>query len=86
MYATLAHVDGRAISSITNVGYRPTFGSNELLIETHIFDFNEDIYKKRIKVEFVERVRDEQKFDGPDSLIKQIKIDVERVKEILSKK
>ncbi len=68
------------------MGYRPTFGNNELLVETHIFDFNEDIYKKRIKVEFVDRVRDEQKFDGPDSLIKQIKIDVEKVKEILSKK
>ncbi len=86
VYATLAHVDGRALSSITNVGYRPTFGNNELLIETHIFDFNEDIYKKRLKVEFVDRVRDEQKFDGPDSLIEQIKKDIERVKEILSKK
>ena len=85
VYATRAHIDGKAHRSITNVGYRPTFGINELLIETHIFDFKEDIYKKRFKVEFVDRVRDEQKFDGPEALISQIKIDVEKVKEILSK-
>lgn len=86
VYATLAHVEGKVLNSITNVGYRPTFGHNELLIETHIFDFSANIYKKRIKVEFVDRVRDEQKFDGPEALIEQIKKDVERVKEILSTK
>lgn len=85
VYATLANVEGTKHHSITNIGYRPTFGHNELLIETHIFNFSEDIYKKRIKVEFVDRVRDEQKFDGPDALVEQIKKDVERVKEILSK-
>ena len=84
VYATVAHVDDRKIHSITNVGYRPTFGHNELLVETHIFDFNEEIYKKRIKIEFVDRVRDEQKFGGPQALVEQIKKDVERVKVILS--
>lgn len=85
VYATLANVEGSKYQSITNIGYRPTFGHNELLIETHIFDFNEDIYKKRLKVEFVDRVRDEQKFNGPEALVEQIKKDVQRVKEILSK-
>jgi len=84
VYATLAHVGDRKLHSITNVGYQPTFGDNELLIETHIFNFNEDIYKKRIKIEFVDRVRDEQKFDGPEALVEQIKKDVERVNVILS--
>ncbi len=84
VYATLANVNGTKHQSITNIGYRPTFGHNGLLIETHIFDFNEDIYKKRMKVEFVDRVRDEQKFNGPEALVEQIKRDVERVKEILS--
>lgn len=84
VYATLANVDGTKHQSITNIGFRPTFGHNELLIETHIFNFSQDIYKKRIKVEFVDRVRDEQKFDGPDALVDQIKKDVEKVKEILS--
>jgi riboflavin kinase/FMN adenylyltransferase len=85
VYATLAYVEGTKYQSITNIGYRPTFGQNELLIETHIFDFNEEIYKKRIKIEFVDRVRDEQKFNGPDALVEQIKKDVEKVKEILSR-
>ncbi len=84
VYATLANVGGTKHQSITNIGFRPTFGQNELLIETHIFDFNEDIYKKRMKVEFVDRVRDEQKFNGPEALVEQIKKDVEKVKEILS--
>ena len=86
VYATLANVNGTKHKSITNIGYRPTFGHSELLIETHIFDFNEDIYKKRIKVEFVDRVRDEQKFGGTEALVEQIKIDIERVKEILQKR
>lgn len=85
VYATLAHVDGIVLNSITNVGYRPTFGNNKLVIETHIFNFNEDIYKKRIEVEFVDRVRDEQKFNGPQALVEQIKKDVDRVNVILSK-
>ena len=85
VYATLAHVDGIVLNSITNVGYRPTFGNNELVIETHIFNFNENIYKKRIEVEFVDRVRDEQKFNGPQALVEQIKKDVDRVNVILSK-
>lgn len=85
VYATLAHVDSIVLNSITNVGYRPTFGNNELVIETHIFNFNEDIYKKRIEVEFVDRVRDEQKFNGPQALVEQIKKDVDRVNVILPK-
>jgi len=83
VYATLASVEGAKYQSITNIGYRPTFGHSELLIETHIFGFNENLYKKRIKIEFVDRVRDEQKFDGPEALVEQIKKDVKRVKEIL---
>lgn len=84
VYATWTNVDGEKYQSITNIGYRPTFGHNELLIETHIFGFNDDIYRKRIKIEFVDRVRDERKFDGPQALVEQIKKDVENVKEILN--
>ena len=84
VYATRAYIDEEKKESITNVGYRPTFGSDELLIETHVFDFDEEIYGKRVRVEFVERVRDEQKFDGPDALVEQIKKDVLKVKDILA--
>ncbi len=84
VYATRAHIDGENKESITNVGYRPTFGSDELLIETHVFDFDKEVYGKRVRVEFVERIRDEQKFDGPDALVDQIKKDVLKVKDILA--
>lgn len=84
VYATRAYIDEERKESITNVGYRPTFGSDELLVETHVFDFDRDIYGKRVRVEFVDRVRDEKKFDGADALVEQIKKDVGRVKGILA--
>jgi len=84
VYVTRVNIDGEKKGSITNVGYRPTFGSDELLVETHVFDFDRDIYKKRVRVEFVDRVRDERKFDSADALVDQIKKDVVKVKEILA--
>lgn len=84
VYATYTNIEGKKYQSITNVGYRPTFDENKLLIETHIFDFSEDVYNKTAKVEFVERLRDEKKFSSVESLIDQIKIDIENVKVILS--
>ncbi|GIW47434.1 MAG: riboflavin biosynthesis protein [Deltaproteobacteria bacterium] len=84
VYATLAHVEGKRFESITNVGIRPTFNANQLLIETHIFDFNGDIYGKQIKIEFIERLRDERKFESASALAAQIAKDVEKAKEVLS--
>lgn len=83
VYATRAYIDGDKLDSITNIGYRPTFGSSKLLIETHIFDFNSDIYGKRLRLEFVERIRDEKRFESVDALVAEIGIDVEKVKDIL---
>jgi len=84
VYATLAHFEGARYPSMTNVGTRPTFGENELLIETHIFDFDRDIYGKSLTVEFVDRIRDEQKFAGVDALVAQIKKDSLKAREIAS--
>ena len=84
VYATRACIGDKKLGSITNIGYRPTFGSSRLLIETHIFDFNADLYGKRLKIEFVERIRDEKRFDSADSLVAEINVDVGKVKEILS--
>lgn len=83
VYATRACIDDRKLDSITNIGYRPTFGSSRLLIETHIFDFNSDIYRKRLRIEFVERIRDEKRFESVDALVAGIRLDVEKVKDIL---
>jgi len=67
-----------------NLGNRPTFNKNELMLEAHIFDFEHDIYGLPIKVEFVDFIRPEQKFDGLDSLKQQIAKDCLRAKEILA--
>jgi riboflavin kinase/FMN adenylyltransferase len=83
VYATRAHIDGSKLDSITNIGYRPTFGSSKLLIETHIFDFNSDIYGKRLRLEFIERIRDEKRFESVDALVGEIGKDVEKVKDAL---
>lgn len=83
VYVTWANLDGRKHKSITNIGVRPTFDANKLLIETHIFDFSGDIYGKTMRIEFVERLRDERKFESVDALVAQISRDVLRAKEIL---
>ena len=76
VYITLANVSGNKHQSITNIGYRPTFGDNGLLIETHIFDFSEEIYGNDIRVEFLKRLRDEKKFSGIDELKSAISADI----------
>jgi riboflavin kinase / FMN adenylyltransferase len=67
-----------------NVGFNPTFGGTELSVEVFLFDFDEDIYEKLIRVHFIERLRDEKRFSGPDELALQIRKDVERARKILS--
>ena len=49
-----------------NIGYNPTFGSNEKTIEVNIFDFNRDLYDKNIRIEFLKFIRDEIKFDNAE--------------------
>lgn len=82
VYAGITYVGGRRLKSVINVGNNPTFGADKLTIESHILDFNEDIYGKYIRVSFAKRMRDDMKFDGVENLIKQIKTDIEKVKEM----
>jgi riboflavin kinase/FMN adenylyltransferase len=84
VYVTLANLDEERFRSITNVGIRPTFEANQLLIETHIFDFNGDIYGKSMRIEFIDRLRDERRFESIDALVAQISRDVVRAKEVFS--
>lgn len=68
--------DGRTWNSITNVGYRPTFGGTDLSIETFLLDPLEGSRPERIAVEFLKRIREERKFDTPEALRSQILKDV----------
>lgn len=71
-------------NGVANVGKRPTFNKDDLLLEAHIFDFDFDIYEVPILVEFVDFIRQEQKFGGLDDLKAQIEKDSVIAKEILS--
>lgn len=82
VYITRTFEDGgaRTWPSITNVGYRPTFGGRQLTVETFLLEPLEGAAPLRIRVEFLRRVREERKFRDPDALKKQILRDVERAR------
>lgn len=70
---------------VANIGFSPTFGDQMFTIEVHILDFKEDIYETRIRVNMVERLRDEKKFSSIQELSEQIKTDIQIAREILKK-
>ena len=79
VYATTASVNGVVYPSVTNVGVRPTVDdSGRVSIETHIFDFERDIYGAIVRVGFVQRIRDEMKFESLAALKDQIADDCRR--------
>lgn len=86
VYAVKVDVEGKEYGGAANLGYNPTFGDTDLSLEVHIFNFNENIYSRPITVRFIERLRSEKRFSGPEELIVQIRKDVEKAKEVLDKK
>lgn len=86
VYASYIYVDSKCYKGITNVGIKPTVGEYAPIIETHIFDFDEDIYGKRVTVELLEFVRPERKFNSLSELKAQIKEDISSVLNIFEKK
>ena len=76
VYASLTHIGSSVYPSVTNVGKRPTFDDGDFdNAETHIFDFDEDIYGARIKVDLLFFVRPEMRFDGIEALSAQVESD-----------
>ena len=83
IYAAWAEYDGKQVKSASYLGYRPTFDGRTLLLETHLLDTSEDLYGKRVKVHFVQRIREDRAFVSADDLARQIKEDCESAKQIL---
>lgn len=84
VYAVRVHLEGEIMNGVANIGLRPTFKLDRPRnIEINIFDFCKDIYGKKIKVDFIERIRGEQKFDSVEQLISQIAEDSLRAREII---
>ncbi|MGH8049507.1 MAG: bifunctional riboflavin kinase/FAD synthetase [Arenimonas sp.] len=84
IYATWVHgVGPEKMASVSSLGTRPTVAGIEPLLEAHLFDFDGNLYGKRITVEFVAKLRDEEKFDGLPALIKQMDLDSKQARNIL---
>lgn len=85
VYATRVDVDGRRYDSVTSIGTTPTFDGRERVIEAHLFGESGDLYGKPVRLHFLDKIRDQRKFDGPEALARQIRADVERARDILSR-
>ena len=85
VYVTQVLYGGKQYGGVSNIGYNPTFGQNQLIAETHIFDFNADIYGRPLKINLLRHLRAEIAFDGPESLVKQISKDIAVAHKVLAK-
>lgn len=84
VYAVRAHIDSKTIDGVANLGIRPTFGDSQPQLEIHLFDFNGDLYSKRITVELHHYLRPEQTFDNKEMLTSQIQQDVLNARQFLN--
>ena len=84
IYAVRVHgLPGGPIDGVASVGTRPTFDLTKPVLEVHLFDFDRDIYGEYIHVDFIEHLRDEEKFDSVDELVAQMRIDEENARSAL---
>ena len=84
IYATRVHGIGNAVrDSVSSFGTRPTVDGIEPLLEAHLFDFDGDLYGQHIDVEFVAKIRDEEKFDSLDALIARMRQDADIARTLL---
>lgn len=87
VYITRTIYNQMTYNSVTNIGSNPTFKSTDQIhIETHMFDFDTDIYGEKLEIQFLHKLREEKKFPTVNDLISQIKADVTEAKIFLEKK
>jgi riboflavin kinase/FMN adenylyltransferase len=85
VYACRAWIGNEAVNAVTNIGVRPTFEADaHPTVEAHLLDFDRDLYGQTLRLDFIARLRPEQKFNGVEELVAQIKRDIENAKEILN--
>jgi len=85
VYATTMTIDGIVHAGVTNIGVRPTFNDTEPTIETHLLHYSGDLYGRRVRLSFVQRLRDERRFDSVDALRAQIDADRRRAEHLFSR-
>lgn len=75
---------GKPLAGVTNIGTRPTFDSGRMFTEAHLFDFDQDLYGRRIAIAFHARIRAERRFPDADALVRQIRQDVSEARRLLA--
>tara|TARA_Y100000022_G_scaffold31806_1_gene25104 strand:- start:918 stop:1253 length:336 start_codon:yes stop_codon:yes gene_type:complete len=83
VYAVRTTFDGKSFDGIANMGTRPTVGGSNPVLEVHLFNFDQEIYSKRLTVQFVNKIREEKKFENLDMLKSQIQKDITTAKNLL---
>jgi riboflavin kinase/FMN adenylyltransferase len=84
IYAVTVECRNKMLKGVANIGYSPTFDDHQFTVEVHIMDYNADLYGEKIRVNFIERIRDEVKFKNIAELSEQIKKDIQTANKILS--
>ena len=84
VYAVECSLEKNEYQGIANMGLRPTVGGDSPVLEIHLFNFNDDIYSKRLRVKFIKKIRDEKKFENLDMLKLQIQKDISIAKNFLN--
>lgn len=82
-YASFVHFKEKRLRGVTNIGVRPTFGGDRVIPEIHVLDFEGNLYGENLKVELIEYLREEVKFNSLSHLKKQIEEDIKRAREML---
>ena len=85
VYATMAGLNGIEHPSVTNIGTRPTFGGGEVRVESHLLDGGRDLYDARMRLSFVQRLRDELPFPDVDALRAQIEADARAARRLFGR-
>ncbi len=83
IYAVTVEHKSEVYQGVANIGYSPTFDDNIFTVEVHILDFKKNIYGESIRVNFIQRLRDEIKFKSIEALAAQIRQDIEKARQIL---
>jgi len=88
VYAVRVYLPGTSepLGGMANLGTNPTFGDKRSSFEVHIFDFQGELYGQRLRVAFVDRLREERRFPSPQALVEQLRLDEDRARSLLQEK
>ena len=87
VYAVQVSLDHQPVfhAAMMNIGHRPTFDGQHTTLEVHVLHLNEDLYGREMTVQFFQRLRDEQRFDNEDALVRQLQLDAQQVENLFKK-